>query len=93
MKRAVLIVAICLIGSKVFSQTEESFVEEKSSGWITISFPEPPPVVRTPARRSKPAARPTTTTPAPQPAAEPKKIDAFEKTNNQVKRFKKGKSG
>ena len=87
-------IAICLMGSKVFSQTEEAFVEEKSSGWITISSPEPPPpVVHTPARRSRPAARPATTTPAPQPPAEPKKIDAFEKTNNQVKRFKKGKSG
>ncbi len=93
MKRVILMAAICLVCSKVFSQTEEAFVEEKSSGWITISSPEPPPVVRTPVRRNRPAARPANTTPASQPLAEPKKMDAFEKTNNQVKRFKKGKSG
>jgi hypothetical protein len=88
MKKAIFIVVICFIGSKAFSQADETFTEEKSSEWITVSFPEKP-VVRT-TRPTRPAAKPKTTTITQQPTPEPKKADAFEKTNKQVKRFKKG---
>jgi hypothetical protein len=87
MKKTIFIVAICFICLNAFSQAEETFTEEKSSGWITVNLPERP-AVRT-SRPSRAAATPKTTT-TQQPASEPKKEDAFEKTNKQVKRFKKG---
>jgi hypothetical protein len=89
MKKAVLIGMLLFAGSKVFSQAGEVFTEEKSTGWIRISMPEKP-VVRRAARQGRTPAAPVNEAPVQQPAPEQKPSNAFDKTNKQVKRFKKG---
>jgi len=92
MKKAILICAIYLAGSKAFSQADESLTEEKSSEWIKVRIASAPPATRT---ASKPAPSTTTRRTAPpvqQAPSQPKPEEAFNKTNSQVKRFKKGKT-
>ena len=89
MKKAVLIGVLIFACSKAFSQTDELFIEEKSSGWIKVSLSEKP-VVRRGPRQNRSSAAPKKEVPAQQPAPEQKPSDAFDKTNKQVKRFRKG---
>lgn len=88
MKKAVFIGLVLFISSKGFSQANETFIEEKSSAWIKISVAEPP-VVRRSTRQNRTTATQKRETPVQQPASEKKSSDAFDKTNRQVKRFKK----
>lgn len=93
MKKAILICIVCLAGAKAFSQTAQTFTEEKSSEWVAVVLPKPRPVhVRSKPVRKQPVAITHQQMPASQPAAEPKPIDVFSKTNSQVKRFKKEKN-
>jgi len=80
------IIILCLAGSKVFSQTNELMVEEKSSEWIKITAPPTvtKPRTSTTIKKNTNANKPVT----PKPDAE-----EFEKTNKQVNRFKKTKKG
>ena len=80
--KTLLIAIACLIASKGFSQTSELKVEEKSSDWITITAP---------ATVAKPKAITTTKKKVKSTKPQPKKQEEqeFEKTNNQVNRFKK----
>lgn len=89
MKKAVFIGIILFLSSKAFSQADETFIEEKSSEWIKISVAERPVVRR--AARNRTAASPKKETPVQQPAPEQRSSDVFDKTNRQVKRFKKEK--
>ena len=80
--KTLLIAIACLIASKGFSQTSELKVEEKSSDWITITAP---------VTVTKPKVTTTTKKKAKSNKPQPKKQEEqeFEKTNNQVNRFKK----
>lgn len=74
-----------MIGSKAFSQTNDLVVQEKSSDWIkvTSTIPESKPRNTTTVKRKTSSKR--TTTPRKDNQEE------FDKTNNQVNRFKKAK--
>ena len=87
MKKAIFIGLLCFTGSKLFAQTDELITEEKTSDWVRISVPVTPVARNTRGRRAAP--KPAATTSAQQPAAPPKTPDAFDKTNKQVKRFRK----
>jgi hypothetical protein len=91
MKKAILICMVCFISSKTFCQTDETFIEEKSSDWIKISVP-PTPVIHSSSRTrtNHTTTAPQKKEPASQPAPQPKSPDVFKKTNSEVKRFKKG---
>lgn len=82
---------ICFISSKAFCQADETFTEERSSDWIKVSFPSTP-VVHNAARRkpSRAATASPKKEPVTQPVPPPQPPDAFNKTNNKVKRFQKG---
>jgi len=89
MKKAILICLLSFIGSKAFSQTDETFTEEKSSDWIKISVPLTP-VPHSSSRTNRTTTAPQKREPVSQPAPQPKSSDVFNKTNSEVKRFKKG---
>jgi len=80
-----LVVAIlCLVATKGFSQTADLMIEEKSSEWIKVTSP----VVASKPRTTTVKRTTNTTKPAtPKQDAQ----EEFEKTNQQVNRFKKGK--
>jgi hypothetical protein len=88
--KLLLLFITCLFALNGFAQTNETITEEKSSVWIKI--------VEDPVAASKPliVKKQTTTvkkkTTAPKPVT-PKQVgkEEFEKTNEQVNRFKKGK--
>jgi hypothetical protein len=81
--KSLFVIVFCLFGSKAFSQTTDVMVEEKSSEWIKVTAA----VVSKP--RTTTVKRNTTTT---KPATRKQgSQEEFEKTNQQVNRFKKGK--
>jgi len=62
---------------------------EKSSDWIKVEMPAST-VLRSPATARKKTTRPRSQTSDRQPALPATPKDDFDKTNNKVKRFKKG---
>ena len=78
-----LFIILCFWGLKSFSQTNDVAMEEKSSGWIKI----PPATVQ--SRPPTTAKKKSNTTKPPSPKKDTP--DEFEKTNQQVNRFKKVK--
>ena len=82
--KAVLIIILSFVACKAVAQTSALVVEEKSSAWLRVtmsapvtSTPKKAAVVKKKASTNKPSA------PKPTPQGE------FEKTNQQVNRFKK----
>ena len=74
-------IVLCFAGLKSFSQTSDIMVEEKASNWIKITAPTPSraTTVKKKVSPNKPAT--------PKQDAQ----EEFQKTNQQVNRFKKGK--
>jgi len=87
-----LAVLVCLTALNGYSQTNEAFTQEKSSAWIRVT--ENPVAVTTPVTIKKQPTTVKKSTNTNKPAA-PKQNSQqeFEKTNNQVNRFKKQKNG
>ena len=80
--KSLLAIILCFAGLKSFAQTNDVVVEEKASNWIKITAPVPSRTTTTVKKKA------STNKPANQ------KQDAqeeFQKTNQQVNRFKKGK--
>lgn len=88
--KTIIITIFCFAVFNSFAQTSEAITEEKSSTWIKV--------IEDPAPVSKPVTvKKQTNTSTKKPAATkpstPKKEtpEEFEKTNQQVNRFKKAK--
>jgi hypothetical protein len=91
MKRTILIAAILLASSKAFSQTGGLVTEERSSNWVVITAQKPAVAAKT--TRKAPVKRTTVKkkqAPVQPEEVQPQATDAFQKTNSQIKRFKKG---
>ncbi len=73
----------------VFAQSEEIFTDAMSSQWVTVGNVAAVPVSAKAVAAKKTAVRTRKPAPAPKPAASTKSGEAFNKTNTQVKRFKK----
>ena len=73
------VIILLLITSKVFSQTNHVMIEEKSSDWIKINLTvaKPKTIVKKKVNAQKPSE--------PKPDAK----NEFEKTNQEVNRFRK----
>jgi len=84
--KTLFIIILCLVATKGFSQTADVMVEEKSSEWIKVTSPV---VVSRPKTTT---ARKTTTTNKPVTPRNDAQ-EEFEKTNQEVNRFKKQKKG
>jgi hypothetical protein len=84
MKNLFIIIS-CFIASATFAQSSEVIIEEKSSDWIKV-------VASVPVSKQRTTTTVKRKTTSKKPAI-PKKDaqEEFEKTNNQVNRFKKGK--
>jgi hypothetical protein len=90
--KSLLTVLICFAGISGYSQTAEAFTQEKSSAWIRVA--ENPVAVNKPEpvkKQSTTAKKSTTTKKSNKPKQDTQQ--EFEKTNNQVNRFKKPKNG
>lgn len=82
--KTLFLILLSLVASKVFCQTNDVMMEEKSSEWIKVTATAmAPPKQSTTAKRKKVTNKPLT----PQQNAKKE----FEKTNSQVNRFKKAK--
>lgn len=91
MIRSIIILLLCLGSYNAFCQDETVMLTaEKSSDWIKVEMPATSVQGRTsvPARRR--ATRPRTQSSERQPASPSAPKDDFDKTNNKIKRFKKG---
>ena len=83
--KSLIIIVLCFVATKAFSQTSDVLVDEKSSEWIrvtstaSVSKPKSTTTVKKKTSSNKPATPKQNTQ------------EDFEKTNNQVNRFKKGK--
>jgi|GEM_PF-2943104 len=87
-----LAVVVCLTALTGYSQTNEAFTQEKSSAWIRVT--EDPVAVTKPVTIKKQPAATKKTTNTNKPATPKQNTQQeFEKTNNQVNRFKKPKNG
>jgi hypothetical protein len=82
-----LLVILCFVAFKSFSQTNEILVEEKASEWIKITVPE-----STTRPKTTTTVKKKTTTNKPETPKQNTQ-EEFEKTNQQVNRFKKQKKG
>ena len=80
--KGTLLILFCLIGFKSFSQHDEAFVEEKASSWVKV-------VSSRTAGRPKATAVKRKVNPNPSRRENPQQ--EFDKTNNEVNRFKKSK--
>ena len=90
--KLLLLIILCVFSAKAFSQTTEAITEEKSSAWVKVI--EDPVAVSKPASSKKQTTtvkkRSSKTKPAtPKPDVQ----GEFEKTNQQVNRFRKQKKG
>jgi hypothetical protein len=99
MKNVFLLFGFCVITIVASAQAEESLVtEEKSSGWVTVSYPEPvrTTTVSRPVRTTPPTRVAVPVTPpqpkATVPANTTREPEPFEKTNSRIQRFKKKSS-
>jgi uncharacterized secreted protein with C-terminal beta-propeller domain len=104
MKKAILLYMCCLAFSVIKAQSVDLLEEEVSSEWIKVFMPvkpipasttntrpsnQPKPVtVQKPSSVKKPALTERTQSSTPKNTTAP---DVFNKTNNKVNRFKKGK--
>ena len=87
-----LTVFICLAVFKGYGQANEAFSQEKSSAWIRVT--ENPVPVAKPQTVKKQSTSAKKSTNSNKPAAPKQNTQQeFEKTNSQVNRFKKQKSG
>lgn len=88
--KLLLLIILCVFSTKAFSQTTEAITEEKSSAWVKVI--EDPIVISKPALVKKQTTirkkRTAKTEPA-RPKENPQ--EEFEKTNQQINRFKKQK--
>lgn len=84
--KTLFVIIFCFAAFNSFSQTNEVMVEEKASEWIKVTAT---PVV---AKSKTTTVKKKTTSNKP---VTPKQDvqEEFEKTNNQVNRFKKAKKG
>jgi hypothetical protein len=91
MKTALLVIT-CVVCLNSFGQTTEPVTEEKSSAWITV-VADPEAVSRTAPAKKPPtvAKRKTSSNTTTKPKQDGS--EEFEKTNNQVNRFKKQQKG
>ena len=79
--KSILAILFCFMALKSFSQKEEAFVEEKSSSWIKVDNSEA-------TRKSKTA---TVKKANSNPSGRQNSQQEFDKTNQEVNRFKKSK--
>jgi hypothetical protein len=85
--KSLFIIILCFVTTKVFSQTSEVIVEEKSSDWIRVTSTAP-------VLKSKSATTVRRKTSSNKPSTPRKDTqEEFDKTNSQVNRFKRGKKG
>ena len=94
MKKSFLSIIFSCIAWVGFSQTNETVTEEKSSDWVMVPAISRPVVRNTTttstASNTRAVTRPATNTPANQKPPVQKSTETFNKTNQKVKRFKKG---
>ncbi len=99
MKKEILIVAMCFTGLTAAAQTDGMVTEEKTSAWVkvtavtnSVSTPRNSTGSTSSATVSKPVSRSATPKPATSTLknSQPKPAESFNKTNQKVKRFKKG---
>ena len=85
--KSLFIIILCLVGSKVFAQTNDVVIQEKSSEWIKVTsvISEPKPKSTRIVKRKTSSKKPLTNKKNTQ--------EEFDKTNNQVNRFKKATKG
>lgn len=85
--KSLFIIILCLVGSKGFGQSNDVVVQEKSSEWIKVTsvISEPKPKSTRIVKRKTSSKKPLTNKKNTQ--------EEFDKTNNQVNRFKKAKKG
>ena len=81
--KSILLTFCCLIALKGFSQKQEAFVEQKSSDWVKVIF-------------TSASAKPKATTTkrnirSKTPSRKESSQKEFDKTNNEVNRFRKSK--
>ncbi|HJW16163.1 MAG TPA: hypothetical protein VJ499_03540 [Flavisolibacter sp.] len=91
MIRSIIILILCLGSYTAFCQDETAMLTaEKSSDWIKVEMPATSVRVRTSAPARRRATRSRTQSSERQPASPSATKDDFDKTNNKIKRFKKG---
>lgn len=90
--KSIIIIILCFVGLKAFCQTSELVVQEKASDWIKVT--STPGVTNTTSTRQRTSTKMKRKVTSKKPSV-PKQDtqDEFEKTNNQVNRFKKSKKG
>ena len=91
MFRVLILMLFCLSGFTAMCQEETAMLTaEKSSEWIKVEMPRATEPARRPASVRKNTAQPRSQSQERQPAIPNPSKDDFDKTNNKVKRFKKG---
>lgn len=94
MKKLFLSIILCFVACIGFSQTGETVTEEKSSDWVMVPAISRPVVRNTTTTsttsNTRAVTRPATNAPANQRPPVQKSTETFNKTNQKVKRFKKG---
>ena len=89
MKKIILFAFSCLLNIIVFAQSGQTLTDEMSSQWITVGIVVSIPVTRNATAAKKVTVRPGKKVTVPKPSPSPKPVEVFNKTNTQVKRFKK----
>ncbi len=83
---------ICLFALNSYAQTSEAITEEKSSAWVKVI--EDPVAVSKPASSKKQTTTVKKKSSKTKPATPKQDVqEEFEKTNQQVNRFRKQKKG
>jgi hypothetical protein len=88
MIRSTIVFLFCLCSLTALCQDETVMLTaEKSSNWIKVEMPT---TGNSPGTLRKKVARPRSQSSDKQPASPTTSKDDFDKTNNKIKRFKKG---
>jgi hypothetical protein len=91
MIRSIIVFFFCLVGLNGYSQDETVMLTaEKSSDWIKVEMPVITRAARSSGTAKKKVTRPRSQSSDRQPTSPPAQKDDFDKTNNKIKRFKKG---
>ncbi len=91
MFRILILMLFCLGGFTAMCQDETAMLTaEKSSEWIKVEMPRATEPARRPASVRKNTAQPRSQNTEGKPVIANPPKDDFDKTNNKVKRFKKG---
>ena len=90
--KATFLIIFSLLCLTSFSQTTQAVTEEKASAWIKV-LNDPAPLVRTAPARKKTTAVKRKVTKSKTTVPKGDVGEEFEKTNNQVNRFKKQQKG